>query len=369
MLFTFAVVAAWAAGAAVAAPLDLNGTVVPDADGSFFAYLSPPYPQNHAASIEQLPNGDLVIAWFSGLKEEAPNCSIAVSRLPAGSSQFTPSQVVSERINYSNQNPVLFFDTTTSVLHLYHAQLAANAGEGESTLLHLQSSDNGASWTAPEPFLSIKGGGVFDRNRIIVRKDGSLLFPLYFTTDGTPNSPFLLFSAAGNHSDWTGPRAVSSKAANLVQPSVVRTAPDTLTMFLRDREAKNIYACTSTDEGDTWTDPSTAAAGGLPNNNAGIEAFQLQSGATLLLFNNESGTGTRTPMTAALSYDGGHTWPYSRNLQVHDDNSTGATEYSYPTVLQTPDSTVHSAYTYDRICIKYRRFTEAWVKQGGGKLS
>lgn len=351
----------------ISSPLPLNGTVLPVGDGSYEAYLVPPFPQNHAATIEQLPNGDLVIAWFSGLKEEAPNCSIAVSRLPYGSDQFTPSQVVSLRVNYSNQNPVLFYDTTTDILHLYHAQLYANTGEGKSTLMHLYSTDNGITWSEPVLFLAIDNGGVFDRNRIVIRTDGSLLFPLYFTTDGVPNSPFVLFSSVTNHSVWSAPHPVGpiGSTGNLVQPTVVRITPSTLKMFLRDRNAKNIYACTSTDEGVTWSIPTIAAAGNLPNNNAGIEAYQLLSGGTILLFNNESGTGTRTPMTVALSYDGGISWTYSRNLQVHDDNGTQAIEFSYPTVLQsTKDTLIHSAYTYDRMCIKYRRFTEEWVKQG-----
>lgn len=345
---------------AAAQPLQYNGSVIPDpnGDGTVLAYLPPPAVTNHAASIEQLPGGTLLLAWFTGLKEEAAGCAIAVSRLVSGTLQWTLPIVVSERAGYSNQNPVLFFDAATNTTHLYHSQLKANAGEGLDNLWHLTSVDGGLSWSNPEPFFAIKNGGVFDRNRIIVRSDGSLLFPLYYTTSGPPNSPFVLISSASNHSQWGDPVNVPG-AANRVQPSIVRTALGILTMFLRDRLAVAVYSSTSEDEGLTWSTPTKTI---LANNNAGIEAFQLASGATLLLFNNETGSGVRTPLTAALSLDGGRAWPFSRNLQVHDDNSTSATEFSYPTVLQTGDGYIHAAYTYDRQCIKYRRFTEEWIK-------
>lgn len=199
-----------------------------------------------------------------------------------------------------------------------------------------------------------------DRNRIILSAGGGLIFPCYFTTDKIPNSPFLLIADAANHSKWGKPQSIKD-ADDLVQPSLVRTAPGTLTAFFRDRNAKNIFGATSMDEGGTWTKPTPAQAGNLPNNNAGIEAWQLASGNTVLLFNNKTGGGTRSPMTAALSRDGGRSWFASRNLQVHDDNSTSATEFSYPTVLQTPDGMIHAAYTYDRACIKYIAFSEAWI--------
>ena len=80
---------------------------------------------------------------------------------------------------------------------------------------------------------------------------------------------------------------------------------------------------------------------------------------------------------AVMAAQDGKTWK-KRNLQVHDDNEPQHTlavqlaaathdtagkgvEYSYPTVLQTPNKDIHVAYTYDRKCIKYRRLTEAWI--------
>jgi predicted neuraminidase len=48
-------------------------------------------------TIEQLPDGTLVAAWFSGIKEEAPGCAIVVATLPAGTNQWSKATRVSER--------------------------------------------------------------------------------------------------------------------------------------------------------------------------------------------------------------------------------------------------------------------------------
>lgn len=251
----------------IAAPLSYDGLVRPQKDGSLVAYMDPPNIANHASSIEQLPDGTLLLAWFSGIKEEANKCAIAVSRLPAGSSQWSKPMIVSERDGFSNQNPVLYYDASTKTTFLYHSQLAAGAGEGLDNLWILQSTDSGVSWSKPSVFLdkSKDGKGIFDRNRIISRADGSLLFPLYWTTDGTPNTPFMLISSASNHSTWGNPVDVKN-ASNLVQPTVVRTASGTLKAFFRDRKSANVFGASSTDEGLTWTTPTPASAGNLPNN-------------------------------------------------------------------------------------------------------
>jgi predicted neuraminidase len=90
-----------------------------------------------------------------------------------------------------------------------------------------------------------------------------------------------------------------------------------------------------------------------------------------MAFNNHNGTKQpRAPLTVALSYDNGMTWPYHRDVQTHDDdNVTYIGEYSYPSLLQSfwsgsDDNNIHLVYTYDRHTIKYVRFNENWVKQG-----
>ena len=77
--------------------------------------MVPPAAANHASFLELLPHGELLLAWFSGTAEGADNCSIVIAHLPSGSEQWSNASLVSRRPGYSNQNPVLFLDTTGQV--------------------------------------------------------------------------------------------------------------------------------------------------------------------------------------------------------------------------------------------------------------
>jgi hypothetical protein len=156
-------------------PEQFDGVIRPAGDGSFEAHLIPPFKSNHAATIEQLPDGTLTLAWFSGEAEEANDCSIVFASLAPNATAWSPARNVSGRWGYSNQNPVLFFDSFKNVLHLFHSQAAARSGESAAQIWHLASSDHGATFSPPSPFFTEPGD--FPRNRIVPRKDGSVLFP------------------------------------------------------------------------------------------------------------------------------------------------------------------------------------------------
>jgi predicted neuraminidase len=123
--------------------IPFDGRIQRSSDGTSYAFLSPPKSGNHASFIEHVASsGTLAVAWFTG-GEGTPNCSIALALLSLGSDQFTPGVIVSERANYSNQNPVLFWNNQTSILHLYHSSQLGNAGETNSQIWHVQSQDQG----------------------------------------------------------------------------------------------------------------------------------------------------------------------------------------------------------------------------------
>jgi alpha-L-rhamnosidase len=91
-----------------------------------------------------------------------------------------------------------------------------------------------------------------------------------------------------------------------------------------------------------------------PNNNSGIDAVTLEDGRHLLVYNNFRtlpGTpkGPRTPLNVALSADGVN-W---EDTLVPEDSPIS--QYSYPSVIQGKDGTIHIVYTWRRQRIKYVR--------------
>jgi predicted neuraminidase len=123
--------------------IPFDGIIHQSSDGSSYAFLSPPETGSHASSIEQMtPSGTLAVAFFTGGIGN-PNCSIAVSLLAVGSKQFTPGVIVSERVNYSNQNPLLYWDKDAQILNLYHTTQIAHGSDSTAEIWHLQSKDQG----------------------------------------------------------------------------------------------------------------------------------------------------------------------------------------------------------------------------------
>ena len=174
-----------------------------------------------------------------------------------------------------------------------------------------------------------------------------------------------------------------------------------LLALFRSRWADRIHLSRSVDGGRNWSVP---IATDLPNNNSSIQMTRLANGHLALVYNDISADqaterraslyddiedeegpaptaaprsdgrkafwGTpRSPMTIALSEDDGRTWPYKRNIEVGDgycmtNNSKDGLnrEYSYPTVKQLPDGSLHVAFTYFRKTIKHVQVSENWVK-------
>src|SRR5258708_7545641 len=81
----------------------------------------------------------------------------------------------------------------------------------------------------------------------------------------------------------------------------------------------------------------------IPNRGPGLEAIGFKSGRWLL-FGKDSGGG-RHILGVSMSEEEGRIWPIPRHLE-HDDPGPTAGSYSYPSIIQTKDGSLHATYSY-----------------------
>ncbi|MBB6730675.1 sialidase family protein [Cohnella zeiphila] len=353
------------------------------------AYIPTRYLENHAASLAELSNGDILAVWFAGDVEEGKaGIRIVQSRLNRDSDRWTEPVEVSGDPVRSEQNPVLFEAPDGKLWLMYTAQDAQTMSREEYGKLHPGgaytrqetavirlriSEDNGYTW-GPVGVFS-ENPGSFCRTPIVVLDNGDWIFPMWYsladgvTAYGSDYSVVRISTDKGQ--SWTEYPIPGSRGR--VHASLIEDGGGKLTAFFRSRSADNIYVGYSEDYGRTWTEPVRTS---LPNNNASIRAIRLKSGRIAMIYNHCRGGDDpaatlwpkeRYPVTVALSEDGGVTWPYRRHVDAGDGFDGEANrglnrKYEYPWILQDREGLLHAVYSFaGRVGIKHVLFTEDWV--------
>ncbi|WP_020576558.1 sialidase family protein [Actinopolymorpha alba] len=344
-------------------------------------------PDSHAANLVELDNGDLLCVWFNGPGEGEPGTNVVLSRLRQGTDRWTEPVLLASDPDRSEQNPVLAKGPDGRLWFLHTSNTPNN--QKTARVVVRFSDDNGETWTQPE--ILFKEPGIFLRNPPLLLDDGSWLLPCYYCRPTGERSVVKISEDQGRSwQEYAVPDAeykvqMSVAARCSFRPpraSPVGPTPDrgdgTLLAVFRSRRADRIYASESADLGRTWTPPVRT---GLPNNNSAVQLTALRSGRLALIYNDASlerdqfrwvgsaesprKKAVRTPLTLALSEDGGRTWPYHRNVQMADleyrENEMG---YSYPCVIQTADGRLQIAFSYLRKTIKHVSLTEDWIVEG-----
>ncbi|UFN47826.1 exo-alpha-sialidase [Roseomonas sp. OT10] len=395
---------------AVSPPPDLSGAghvaPVPGDPARAETFIPAQRVQNHAANLTLLGNGDLACVWFGGTQEGVPDIAVQFSRLARGSDTWTQPETLSDDPTRSEQNPLLFPAPDGTLWLIWTAQISGN--QDTAIVRCRKSTDHGHSWGPIETLFGPRPeGGTFMRQPMVVLENGDWLLPIWVCTT-TPGRKWVGdedISAVKISSDqgrsWTEVTVPDSKGC--VHMSILDLKDGTLVAFYRSRWADNVHVSHSTDGGRSWTAPVPTE---LPNNNSSIQAVRLANGHLAMVLNESSAADAkerrtslyddieeegddranpvpvegvrstfwgvpRAPMTLAISEDGGRTWPHRRNLETGDgycmtNNSREKInrEFSYPTILQSPDGALHIAYTYYRQAIKYVRVDEDWVRAG-----
>lgn len=296
--------------------------------------LPAPFRNCHASTLEVLPNGDIVTAWFGGTEEGAADVAIWSARRSQG--VWSDPVKVADQAGIPHWNPVLFYDDR-NVLWLFY-----KVGDRIPFWITKtkRSFDQGLSWTDGEELVKGDVGGRGPvKNKLIRLSNGRLLAPASLE-DGRWRV-FADISDDGGKT-WV-PSFVDSdqsrfQGEGMIQPTAWESQPGIVHMLIRSSEGV-LYRCDSDDSGDTWSNayPTT-----IPNNNSGVDLVKTKEGM-LALAHNPVGKnwGPRTPLVVSLSSDNGETWG---NTIVLEDQPG---EFSYPALVEDK-GLIYALYTWNR---------------------
>jgi predicted neuraminidase len=332
-------------------------------DVAFERVIGPEYPgkYKHPASIEQLANGDLFIAYYGGDGEYAEVTAVYGMRRAKGESKWSQPKILCDTPFHSDGNAVVWQGPDGLVWLFYVCRF----GDTWSTsrIKAKLSSDQGHSWS--DSFMVTLEEGMMVRGRPIVLADGDYLVPVYHETGHDtevvgPDSTSLFLRFNPKTKKWSESSRIQSPKGN-IQPAVAQIASDYLVAYCRRGGGYGpgtegfVIRSESRDGGRTWAPGRDTA---FPNPNAAVDFLKLASGHLLLVYNN-SGTD-RTPLSVALSVDGDKSYPYRRDI------ATGDHDYAYPYVIQAADGKIHLVYTSEkRSVINHAVFDESAILNHG----
>ncbi len=237
------------------------------------------------------------------------------------------------------------------------------------------SGDDGATWSAPTSIIAAHGYFVLNNDRVIQTSTGRLIAPVayQFLRQGPQDRGYPALAqwyysddegATWKDADteWTLPILSHT---GLEEPGVVELADHSLYCWARTDQGAQ-YDMNSRDQGLTWSapQPSTLISPASP---ASIKRLP-GSDALLGIYNDHSGMfplpakpSQRTPLVAAVSVDGGKTWPARKILE---NDPVG--RYCYTAILFKGDSVFIAYSAADALSphfgrLRLRRLARSWL--------
>jgi predicted neuraminidase len=300
----------------------------------------PTGPYKHPACFTELKNGDLYLVYYGGKGEYANDTAVFGSRRRKGETKWSAPKAIARDPFRSLGNGVVW-QAPDGVVWLFYVVRFGDTWSTSRVMAKI-SVDNAETWS--DASLLVLEEGMMVRNRPIVLADGDYLLPIYHETGqdtegvgADSSSLFLRYDVKKKR--WSETNRIHSRSGN-IQPAVVQVSPEHLIAYCRRGGG---YGPTTTgwlvksesfDGGRTWGPGEETQ---IPNPNAAVDFIKLRNGHLLLVYNDSM--VDRTPLTVAISEDGGKTFSRKRNIQE------GKNSFAYPIAIQTSDGKIHVLYT------------------------
>jgi len=317
----------------------------------------------HPASIAELGNGDLYVAYYCGSGEYGEDTAVYGSRLAKGSNAWERPKVIADTPWRSEGNPVVW-QGPDDLVWLFYVNRYGDTWS-DSLIKVKVSTDFCKSWS--DPFMLTLEKGMMVRNQPLLLADGQFLLPVYHETGHDrevvgPDTTALFFRYDPNSHEWTETNRISSRLGCL-QPAVAKIEGDHLVAYCRrgggymPRKDGWMVRTESRDGGKTWTPGKETQ---FPNPNSAVEFLRLDNGHHLLIYNDHM--FDRQPLSAAISVDNDETYPYRTHL------IQGKGPYAYPYAIQSRDGKIHLIFTSDeRTRVYHAVFEEEVILKSGNK--
>ncbi len=313
----------------------------------------------HPASITELDNGDLYIAYYGGAGEYSDETAVYGSRMKNGETLWSFPEVIADSPGIGEGNPVVWQAPDGLVYLWYNNRYGPTWSHAR--VLYKISKDGAKTWS-DSVVLGWEQGSMIQGPPIAL-KSGEYLLPIYKESGADtemvgPESTSYFFRYDPNAKTWTESSRIKSPQGN-IQAEVVQISDDYLVAYLR--RGGNYEPTTtgytlrseSRDGGKTWSDATDSQ---FPNPNAAVAFIRLQNGHLLLVYNDNM--NERTPLTVAVSTDDDQSYAFRRNIAGGDNT------FAYPYAIQTRDGKIHVVYTSNgRTTIMHAVFDEKAITE------
>ena len=282
-------------------------------------------PRSDTASIAELSDGRLMVVYHKYERGRHSGRDHGTCRIwskistDGGRTWQQPRMLVDVSKGDMNvQAPALLRLKSGSLLLLC---LRAHKSGGSSTMCVFSSKDQGRSVSRLDPVWKRSKGQLLQggANSLVERKSGRLLLPFHGGSGNQwkqRNSAWC-FLSDDRGKTWRRSTRVDLPKRGAMEASVAQLADGTLLMSLRT-QLGGPYLSRSTDGGKTWGE---AIFSGLEGGESCTCLRRIPGTKKLVLFWNNSKYnkkhhhfGERTPLSAALSSDGGKSWRIIGNI-------------------------------------------------------